>query len=646
MNRKVCLTKKLKMFFWCGLAMLIVVGGASYCMVEWRVWDGRLSIDGVWDVVIFQLATIFVGFTLGIYLLNKNIVGRSDGDVYSGDYLFGDKWSSVEVQNNFQNVFYNSVDAIAIIKGEVFIDCNEACVNLLRAGSRVELLAVHPSEFSPEFQDDGVSSFEKANVMIAKAFEEGFHRFEWTHTRMDGEAFPAEISLTKMRLEGEDVLHVMWKDLSDQKKLEQGLVLSKVSAESANEELKVIQEELEAALQMAEEVNISKSDFLANMSHEIRTPMTAILGYADLLCEPELRSEHMMEYVNTIRTNGKHLLTIINDILDISKIEAGKMDIESIECSIIQVSHEVASLVGARARGKNLNFDLKFVGEVPEVIQSDPTRLRQILINLVGNAIKFTEIGSVEIVVKYIEDEGGVGFVEFKVIDTGIGLTEEQIGNLFQAFSQADTSTTRKFGGTGLGLSISKKLAIMLGGDIRIESEVGVGSSFIVTTLTGDLTGVKFIKDTDNYHKEVDKIEVKRFANQLRGKILLAEDGPDNQRLISHHLKKAGADVMIVENGKLAFDAALSAVRSGEAFDVILMDMQMPVMDGYTAVRELRRQGYRGQIVALTANAMSSDRAKCLEAGCNDYATKPIDSVVLIEAVSQCFEVDGEREAG
>ncbi len=429
--------------------------------------------------------------------------------------------------------------------------------------------------------------------------------------------------------------------------------------EQYNEELKGQKEELQAqqdeiisvnahleeAVAKAEAATRAKSEFLANMSHEIRTPMTAILGYTDILRDDgdlSLAPPQRIEAIETIRRNGENLLGIINDILDLSKIEAGKMTVEQIECFPLRLVQDVRELMKIRSDAKGLALHTEYVDAVPETIQSDPIRLRQCLINLIGNAIKFTEHGAVRLITRFVPDEANPQ-LQFDILDTGAGMTEEQAARLFQPFTQADSTTTRKFGGTGLGLTISKRFAEMLGGDITVvESEEGVGTRFRLTVATGPLEGVKMIEDANRLEARPTAPEKKKTgASQvlLKGcRILLAEDGPDNQRLISHILKKAGADVTIKENGKLAYDAAIAArngVADTQAFDVILMDMQMPIMDGYEATRRLRQEGYSGPIIALTAHAMAGDRQKCIDAGCDDYATKPVDRKHLIETVQK-----------
>ena len=398
-------------------------------------------------------------------------------------------------------------------------------------------------------------------------------------------------------------------------------------------ELESAMEQLEAAKQDAEAASHSKSEFLANMSHEIRTPMTAILGFTEAMLDPDQSPSDKLNAVHTVRRNGEHLLQIINNILDISKIEAGKLEVERIRCSPINLVAEVKSLMQVRADAKSLPFNIEYIGAIPETIESDPTRLKQILVNLVGNAIKFTETGGVRLVTRFVDERAGPE-IQFDVLDTGLGMTEEQVSGLFKAFSQADTSTTRKFGGTGLGLNISKRLAEMLGGDVTVESEPG-GSMFRVTVATGPLDGIKMLDDPTT--ATIVQPEAAAVANpdadKLDCRILLAEDNPTNRALVAGILKKTGAEVTVVENGKLAVDAALSARDEGKPFNVILMDMQMPVMDGYEATGLLRQKNYSGPIIALTAHAMTSDRQKCLDAGCDDFATKPIDRRKLIQTI-------------
>ncbi|HRQ75862.1 MAG TPA: ATP-binding protein [Phycisphaerales bacterium] len=413
---------------------------------------------------------------------------------------------------------------------------------------------------------------------------------------------------------------------------------------------KRIETELTKAKAAAEAANRAKSEFLANMSHEIRTPMMAIIGYADLLLDTSLTSTERLSRVNIIRRNADHLLTIINDILDLSKIEANEMRVESMRCSPGQIISDVVSLMRVRAEEKGISLNVRTDGLVPETILSDPTRLRQVLTNLIGNAVKFTERGGVELVVSTVaaEDNEGEPGLRFDVIDTGIGITPEQMDQLFKPFTQADSSMSRRFGGTGLGLTISRKLAQMLGGTILVESEPGFGSTFSLVVATGSLEGVRMIEHCNETIVDVGNDE---SANNvvLNGSILLVEDGHDNRQLLSLYLRTAGARVEEAENGRVACKMALTAMRQGRPFDLIIMDIQMPELDGYSATIKLRADGITAPIIALTAHAMIEDRDKCLRAGCTDYLSKPLSRAALLRAVALylngALQMDGEAES-
>ncbi|NUQ53206.1 MAG: PAS domain-containing protein [Phycisphaerales bacterium] len=407
--------------------------------------------------------------------------------------------------------------------------------------------------------------------------------------------------------------------------------------------------EIRAAQDAAEAANRAKSDFLANMSHEIRTPMTAILGYTDLLAEDGDRSiapRQRLEYIDTIRRNGDHLLSIINDILDISKIEAGRMSVEKMPTDPLHLFREVESLMRVRAKAKGIALDLEQETPIPVSIASDPLRLRQVLVNLIGNAIKFTEIGGVTVRIGLDAHAAAGPLLRVEIADTGIGMTPEQRQRLFLPFSQADTSVTRKFGGTGLGLRISKSLAEMLGGDISVSSEPGKGSVFTLTISTGPVEGLAMLP-MGSLGREVkaESPQAAAPALPLAGlRIFFAEDGPDNQRLISHMLRKAGAEVKVFDNGKLALEALTldhtvdGDLASPPPCDILLSDMQMPEMDGYTLVGTLRAKGWMGPIIALTAHAMTGDAEKCIAAGCDHFATKPIDKAKLVEVCRRASE--------
>ena len=401
--------------------------------------------------------------------------------------------------------------------------------------------------------------------------------------------------------------------------------------------------ELAKARNVALEAARTKAEFLANMSHEIRTPMTAILGYVRLLANPALSGPEHAEHLATIRRNGEHLLSLINDILDLSKIDAGRMTLERVDCAPLELVADVASLMRVRAMEKGLALEVEYRGPLPARIRADPTRLRQILINLTGNAIKFTDVGSVRIEIELVTRPGAPSRLRVDVVDTGCGITDEAQGSLFESFAQVDASTTRAAGGTGLGLAISKRLAQMLGGDISVQSAPGAGSTFTLTVETGPLDGIPMLARPSEV--VLPRAPAPPRTDRLSGpaRVLLVEDALDNQRLLAFYLREAGAEVAVAADGVGACEAAMAAMRAGRPFDVVFMDVQMPRLDGYRATERLRGMRYRGVIIALTAHAMEGERTKCLEAGCDDFLTKPVDPTELIAAVERHL---GARPAG
>lgn len=384
-------------------------------------------------------------------------------------------------------------------------------------------------------------------------------------------------------------------------------------------------EELKKSKAAADAANQAKSSFLANMSHEIRTPLTSIIGFAEAALDSDQTTAQHVEALKIIQQSGKHLLNLINDVLDLSKIEAGALDLEKYPVNPLQLVSEVESIVIGLAKQKHIGFSVEYAFPLPEKINSDPLRLKQILLNLCSNAIKFTDTGAVGLRLHYdpVQDT-----LNLQVRDSGIGMSAEQLEKIFQPFKQADPSVSRRFGGTGLGLSLSKRLAELLNGDLQVSSEAGIGSVFTLSihqTQAG-ITDGKLIH-TLNEVQETRKAEQAQAAEpKLAGEVLLVEDNELIQQLIKSYLVKLGLTVTLAENGAIA----LSLARQ-KPYDLIYMDMQMPVMSGIDAVKALRSTEYPGPIVMLTANATLEDRNLCKEIGSNDFVTKPVNRQQLFE---------------
>lgn len=444
-------------------------------LTDARIWQSFIRIF----VYILAIVIIYTSLMLLTITHNKNRIAEIESSM-----------RLAESENKYRTLFERTADAILILEKDKFIDCNQAAIDLLGYTDKQKLLNTHPSQLSPEIQPDGQNSFEKVSEMMRMAFDHGTHRFEWKHKKCNGEIFDVEVLLTAVPLGDEFFLHCVWRDITERKKIQQQrtdymnkLKQAKEQAESANELLELETERANDMAKDAEMANQAKSQFLANMSHEIRTPMNGIIGFSDLLADEEMVETHK-DYVNIIRKSSHDLLMLINDILDFSKIEAGQLRTEIIKCSLANILESAESLMQPKANEKGIELEIKEINSLPGYIYTDPTRLQQCLINLISNANKFTEVGYVHVNVS-LEDRDDLPYIRFDITDTGIGIPKDKQAKIFEAFTQADGDTTRKYGGTGLGLTITKQLAGLLGGHLILTSEEGKGTTFSLVIPTG-----------------------------------------------------------------------------------------------------------------------------------------------------------------
>lgn len=502
------------------------------------------------------------------------------------------------------------------------IDCNEEAVKLFELSSKKEYLDRF-FELSPEYQPDGQRSLDKAQMYIKTAFEQGDVRFEWMHQKLSGEPIPAEITLVRVKRGDIYIVAGYTRDLREYRKM--------------MAEIRQVEANLRLARDAAEQSARSKSEFLANMSHEIRTPMNAILGMLHLIQieSQDQLSTKQADYLAKAEQSAKTLLRIINDILDFSKIDAGRLELEQISFSLSDVLRQIQDMFQQQVQEKDLYLRIHAPEEFPPQINGDPLRLTQVLLNLIGNAVKFTEKGGITLTISEPHcDDGHVSFA-FTVEDTGIGMDEDQLRHLFEAFTQADTSTTRRYGGTGLGLAITKKLVNMMDGDIRCESVLGRGTCF-TATVRFRLADGEPIDAKKEGGDENRKVTAGRPGGKGKKPILLVEDNEINQIIAVEMLKMEGYDVDIAANGRQAID-----MLEKRDYALVMMDIQMPVMDGITATREIRKNKRFENlpIIAMTAHAMTGDREKSIEAGMNDHVTKPIEPELFFEVLHKWLGV-------
>ncbi|WP_374706521.1 response regulator [Marinobacter sp. F4206] len=559
-----------------------------------------------------------IGLTLQIILFSFALADRIKQ--VQGEAL---GWSQRALSNlqRYQSLFDNAIEGVFQMSPDRrFITANPAMAELMGYNSSRELLQRNPDVLETCIADDRLRRL-VVQQLEARGTVKGI---EARYRTRDGEDRWANISL-----------HTVYDADGEPAHLEGTCIDATESHQRQRIEREREQERLEKEL--ARNSAEAKSQFLANMSHEIRTPLAAIIGYGETLLDPDLNEQEKHSSAETVVRSGRHLLDLVNDILDHSKIDANKLDVDVVSVNLPELLDEIRAFFAPRAREKGLDFSIICEYPLPEQVLTDPTRFRQIIINLCGNALKFTEKGSISLVIRCDREQEKL---IARVVDTGIGMKPEQLGRLFDPFAQGSAAISRQYGGTGLGLSISRRLAEMLGGSIHVNSTYGEGSEFELSIRTGSLANVHFLRDASELSQRRRAIPMV-VAPRLSGRILCAEDNETNRRLVSLLVSRTGAELIHVGNGAEALDLALR-----DTFDLILMDIQMPVMNGRDATAALREAGVNTPVIALTANVMSEDIADYRLAGCNEHLAKPIDKQRFYEMLARYLTVEADQGNG
>jgi len=513
----------------------------------------------------------------------------------------------------YRTLYDSSRDAIMILTPqEGFLSGNPSAVKIFGCADEEEFTSRTPADFSPEYQPDGMTSAEKAQQMMAIAMEHGSHFFEWLHRRLDGSEFPATVLLTRMELEGRQLLQATVRDITKEKRAAR---------------------ELHDAMEAAEAANRAKSDFLARMSHEIRTPMNAVIGMTELVLDSPL-SASQREYLQMVLDASDALLGVINDILDFSKIEAGKLELSPVPFRLRDSLGDTMKSLAFRAHTQDLELACRFAPDVPDTLVGDPGRLRQIIVNLVGNAIKFTDAGEVVLDVSLEDEREEEVVLKFTVSDTGIGIPQDKLATIFQPFEQADRFSTRRHGGTGLGLAICVRLVELMQGTVWAESREGHGSSFHFTARFGraaaELAGV-----------------APDAAGSLPGtRVLVVDDNATNRRILEELLHSWSLQPTLVADAQSALSELRHQQALGQPFHLLVSDVQMPGTDGFQMVEEIRRTGASPETVILmiTSGDQADDVPRCRELGVTRCLLKPLKQRELFEAIVEALRGASRKE--